>query len=125
MANDYKAGKFNGTLQGDFQGDKTKSTVTLGDDYDTALNEVKKMQKEINSTLKSIKSTVTAIDNIDHGKGYNQFIANLKKSLIKIENLIDSYIHTMSTAVTAAQKEEWKYYKNLMDQWAATQQSNQ
>ena len=123
MANDYKPGKFAGVLEADITGNKTKTTVTLGDDYDSALSEVKKQQKAINTTLDSIRSVVDSIDKIDHGKGYNIGFTHLKKYIKTIRDKMDTSINKMNSAVNSAQREEWNYYKKLLDQWLNAQNS--
>lgn len=123
MANDYKPGKFAGVLEADITGNKTKTTVTLGDDYDIALSEVKKQQKAINTTLDSIRSVVDSIDKIDHGKGYNIGFTHLKKYIKTIRDKMDTSINKMNSAVNSAQREEWNYYKKLLDQWLNAQNS--
>ena len=38
MANSYVAGKWSGTLSANLKGDASKTTPTLGDDFDSKLN---------------------------------------------------------------------------------------
>ena len=43
MANAYIAGKWSGTLSANLKGDASKTTPTLGDDFDSELNNLKKL----------------------------------------------------------------------------------
>ena len=47
MADSYKSGKWSGTLKADLAGDAKKTTPTLDNDFDTALSNLKKVQKHI------------------------------------------------------------------------------
>jgi predicted nucleic acid-binding Zn-ribbon protein len=125
MANSYKPGKWSGTLEADVQGDSTKSTPTLGDDYDTELKNLKTAQKNIKTTITAIKKQITALKNhSETGKMATSYLEKTEKRLTKISDELDNSVTTLSNAVTKAQKEEWQRYKKLLDEWAATQNSN-
>lgn len=123
MANSYKPGKWNGTLQADLKGDASKSTPTLGDDYDNELKNLKKAKSNITATIKEIKKNITALKNhAETGKMATNYLNSTEKRLDKLSNELNNEVTTVSNAITQAQKDEWKRYKKILDQWYAEQQ---
>lgn len=125
MANSYKPGKWSGTLVADIEGDATKSTPTLGDDFDTELKNLKTAKTNITNTIKSIKKEVTALKNHSGtGKMATNYLATTEKRLDKIQTALNNSVSSLSNAVSSAQKDEWQRFKKLLEQWAATQKTN-
>ncbi|MBE6157756.1 MAG: hypothetical protein E7160_03065 [Firmicutes bacterium] len=122
MANDYKPGKWTGPLQADIQGDATKTTPTLGDNFDIELANLKVAQKNITNTIKSIKKETQALQNhSETGKMATDYLKLTIKHLEKIEQSMDKAVNDLSKAVTSAQREEWNRYRKLLAEWAAKQ----
>ena len=122
MANSYKPGKWNGTLQANFQGSASKTTPTLGDDYDNELKNLKKARSNIKATIKDIKKNITALKNhADTGKMATNYLARTEKRLDKMENELENSVNGVSNAITQAQKDEWKRFKKIILQWEAEQ----
>jgi len=122
MANSYKPGKWNGTLQANLVGDASKTTPTLGDDYDSELKNLKKAQSNIQATIRSIKGQVTALKNhAETGKFATSYLASTEKRLDKVLNALNSEVASLEKAVNNAQKEEWTRIKQLIAEWQATQ----
>ena len=122
MANSYKPGKWAGTLQANLVGDASKTTPTLGDDYDAELKNLKKAQSSIKATIKSIKGQITSLKNhSETGKFATSYLASTEKRLDKIVSALDSEVNTLTNAVNKAQKEEWTRIKQLIAEWQAAQ----
>lgn len=122
MANSYKSGKWSGTLKADLAGDKNKTTATLDVDFDTALANLKKVQKNVNSKIKEIKAQITALKNHNEtGKFATDYLKNTEKRLDKVHNEMDAAVNTLSKEVGNAQKEEWRRIIEIVKQWEAEQ----
>lgn len=122
MANSYVPGKWNGTLSADLVGDATKTTPTLGDDYDSELRNLKKAQANIKATIKSIKKEISALKNHQGtGKMAKTYLGKTETKLGQIQDELDREVNLLSNAVTKAQKEEWARFKKVIAQWAAAQ----
>lgn len=123
MANSYKPGKWSGTLSADLAGDASKTTPTLGDDYDNELKNLKKAQSNIKNTISQIKKEVTALKNhADTGKMATNYLTNTIKRLTKIQNSLDNEVKALTNTVNQAQKEEWQRIKKIVSEWEAAQQ---
>ena len=122
MANSYKPGKWSGTLSANLIGDASRTTPTLGNDYDRELANLKKAQANIKSTISSIKKEIATLKNhADTGKMATNYLKNTEKRLTKIQQSLDNEVKALTNAVNKAQKEEWQRYKKILDQWIATQ----
>ncbi len=122
MADSYKKGKWSGTLKADLAGDASKTTPTLDNDFDTALANLKKVQKNVNTKIKDIKSQVNALKNhAETGKFATSYLTNTVKRLEKMHNEMDAAISKLSKEVNNAQKEEWNRLRKLLLEWEAAQ----
>lgn len=124
MANSYIAGKWSGTLSANLKGDASKTTPTLGDDFDSELNNLKKARTNVKNTIKAINKEIKLLKNhADTGKMATMYLNQTVKRLQKIEKEIDSEVTTLTNGVTKAQKEEWKRFKELLLKWEAAQKN--
>lgn len=122
MAKSYKSGKWSGALTANLVGDATKTTPTLGEDFDEELSNLKTAQKSINNTIKSIKEQITALKNhAETGRMATDYLKNTEKRLNKIQNEMDAAVNAMSNQINSAQKAEWNRFRKLLQEWAATQ----
>lgn len=122
MANSYKPGKFAGTLQANVVGDTSKTTPTLGDDFDVELANLKSAQKKIENNLSKIKTQVSALMNDkETGKMATSYLKSTIRRMDKLKNSLATSVNKVSKAINSAQKAEWKRYKAVLDQWIATQ----
>lgn len=125
MANSYKFGKWSGTLRADLVGDASKTTPTLGEDYDTELKNLKKAKSNINTTIKAIKKQVNALKNHEEtGKMATSYLDTTLKRLDTLEKALTSSVNSLENAVTKAQKEEWTRYKKILDEWVVQQKQS-
>lgn len=122
MANSYKPGKFAGTLQANVVGDTSKTTPTLGDDFDVELANLKSAQKKIENNLSKIKTQVSALMNDkETGKMATSYLKSTIRRMDKLKDSLATSVNKVSKAINSAQKAEWKRYKAVLDQWIATQ----
>lgn len=122
MANSYKPGKFAGTLQANVVGDTSKTTPTLGDDFDVELANLKSTQKKIENNLSKIKTQVSALMNDkETGKMATSYLKSTIRRMDKLKDSLATSVNKVSKAINSAQKAEWKRYKAVLDQWIATQ----
>jgi len=123
MANSYKAGKWSGTIQAAVVGDATKTTPTLGDDFDVELKNLKKAQKNINNIMDKIKKETKALkDHEDTGKMATDYLKQTEKRLDKIKSALTSEVNKLNNVVTKAQKDEWNRIRKILEEWYAAQQ---
>ena len=121
MANSYVAGKWSGTLSANLKGDASKTTPTLGDDFDSELNNLKKARTNVKNT---INEEIKLLKNhAETGKMATMYLNQTVKRLQKIEKEIDSEVTTLTNGVTKAQKEEWKRFRELLLKWEAAQKN--
>ena len=124
MANSYVAGKWSGTLSANLKGDASKTTPTLGDDFDSELNNLKKARTNVKNTINAINKEIKLLKkHADTGKMATSYLNNTEKRLQKIEKEIDSEVTTLTNGVTKAQKEEWKRFRELLLKWEAAQKN--
>lgn len=124
MANSYIAGKWSGTLSANLKGDASKTTPTLGDDFDSELNNLKKARTNVKNTITAINKEIKLLKNhAETGKMATVYLNQTVKRLQKIEKEIDSEVTTLTNGVTKAQKEEWKRFKELLLKWEAAQKN--
>ena len=124
MANSYVAGKWSGTLSANLKGDASKTTPTLGDDFDSELNNLKKARTNVKNTIKAINKEIKLLKNhAETGKMATMYLNQTVKRLQKIEKEIDSEVTTLTNGVTKAQKEEWKRFRELLLKWEAAQKN--
>lgn len=124
MANSYVAGKWSGTLSANLKGDASKTTPTLGDDFDSELNNLKKARTNVKNTINAINKEIKLLKKHDDtGKMATSYLNNTEKRLQKIEKEIDSEVTTLTNGVTKAQKEEWKRFRELLLKWEAAQKN--
>lgn len=122
MANSYKPGKWSGSISADLRGDASKTTPTLGDDFDTELANLKSAQKKVKAIIGKIKKEVNALQSDKQtGKMATDYLKSTKKRLDKIENSMDSAVNQLSSAVNSAQKAEWNRMRKVFLQWEAAQ----
>ena len=122
MANSYVAGKWSGTLSANLKGDASKTTPTLGDDFDSELNNLKKARTNVKNTINAINKEIKLLKNhAETGKMATMYLNQTVKRLQKIEKEIDSEVTTLTNGVTKAQKEEWKRFRELLLKWEAAQ----
>ena len=118
MANSYVAGKWSGTLSANLKGDASKTTPTLGDDFDSELNNLKKARTNVKNTINAINKEIKLLKNhAETGKMATMYLNQ------KIEKEIDSEVTTLTNGVTKAQKEEWKRFRELLLKWEAAQKN--
>lgn len=124
MANVYIAGKWSGTLSANLKGDASKTTPTLGDDFDSELNNLKKARTNVKNTINAINKEIKLLKNhAETGKMATMYLNQTVKRLQKIEKEIDSEVTTLTNGVTKAQKEEWKRFRELLLKWEAAQKN--
>lgn len=124
MANSYIAGKWSGTLSANLKGDASKTTPTLGDDFDSELNNLKKARTNVKNTINAINKEIKLLKNhAETGKMATMYLNQTVKRLQKIEKEIDSEVTTLTNGVTKAQKEEWKRFRELLLKWEAAQKN--
>ena len=124
MANSYVAGKWSGTLSANLKGDASKTTPTLGDDFDSELNNLKKARTNVKNTINAINKEIKLLKNhAETGKMATMYLNQTVKRLQKIEKDIDSEVTTLTNGVTKAQKEEWKRFRELLLKWEAAQKN--
>ena len=124
MANAYIAGKWSGTLSANLKGDASKTTPTLGDDFDSELNNLKKARTNVKNTISAINKEIKLLKNhAETGKMATMYLNQTVKRLQKIEKEIDSEVTTLTNGVTKAQKEEWKRFRELLLKWEAAQKN--
>ena len=124
MANSYVAGKWSGTLSANLKGDASKTTPTLGDDFDSELNNLKKALTNVKNTINAINKEIKLLKNhAETGKMATMYLNQTVKRLQKIEKEIDSEVTTLTNGVTKAQKEEWKRFRELLLKWEAAQKN--
>ena len=124
MANAYIAGKWSGTLSANLKGDASKTTPTLGDDFDSELNNLKKARTNVKNTITAINKEIKLLKNhAETGKMATMYLNQTVKRLQKIEKEIDSEVTTLTNGVTKAQKEEWKRFRELLLKWEAAQKN--
>ena len=124
MANSYVAGKWSGTLSANLKGDASKTTPTLGDDFDSELNNLKKARTNVKNTINAINKEIKLLKNhAETGKMATMYLNQTVKRLQKIEKEIDSEVTTLTNGVTKAQKQEWKRFRELLLKWEAAQKN--
>ena len=124
MANAYIAGKWSGTLSANLKGDASKTTPTLGDDFDSELNNLKKARTNVKNTINAINKEIKLLKNhAETGKMATLYLNRTVKRLQKVEKEIDSEVTTLTNGVTKAQKEEWKRFRELLLKWEAAQKN--
>ena len=124
MANSYVAGKWSGTLSANLKGDASKTTPTLGDDFDSELNNLKKARTNVKNTINVINKEIKLLKNhAETGKMATMYLNQTVKRLQKIEKEIDSEVTTLTNGVTKAQKEEWKRFRELLLKWEEAQKN--
>ena len=124
MANAYIAGKWSGTLSANLKGDASKTTPTLGDDFDSELNNLKKARTNVKNTINAINKEIKLLKNhAETGKMATMYLNQTVKRLQKTEKEIDSEVTTLTNGVTKAQKEEWKRFRELLLKWEAAQKN--
>lgn len=124
MANAYIAGKWSGTLSANLKGDASKTTPTLGDDFDSELKNLKKARTNVKNTINAINKEIKLLKNhAETGKMATMYLNQTVKRLQKIEKEIDSEVTTLTNGVTKAQKEEWKRFRELLLKWEAAQKN--
>ena len=124
MANAYIAGKWSGTLSANLKGDASKTTPTLGDDFDSELNNLKKARTNVKNTINAINKEIKLLKNhAETGKMATMYLNQTVKRIQKIEKEIDSEVTTLTNGVTKAQKEEWKRFRELLLRWEAAQKN--
>ena len=124
MANAYIAGKWSGTLSANLKGDASKTTPTLGDDFDSELNNLKKARTNVKNTLNAINKEIKLLKNhAETGKMATLYLNRTVKRLQKVEKEIDSEVTTLTNGVTKAQREEWKRFRELLLKWEAAQKN--
>ena len=124
MANAYIAGKWSGTLSANLKGDASKTTPTLGDDFDSELNNLKKARTNVKNTINAINKEIKLLKNhAETGKMATMYLNQTVKRLQKIGKEIDSEVTTLTNGVTKAQKEEWKRFRELLLKWEAAQKN--
>ena len=124
MANAYIAGKWSGTLSANLKGDASKTTPTLGDDFDSELNNLKKARTNVKNTINAINKEIKLLKkHAETGKMATMYLNQTVKRLQKIEKEIDSEVTTLTNGVTKAQKEEWKRFRELLLKWEAAQKN--
>ena len=124
MANSYVAGKWSGTLSANLKGDASKTTPTLGDDFDSELNNLKKARTNVKNTINAINKEIKLLKNhAETGKMATMYLNQTVRRLQKIEKEIDSEVTTLTNGVTKAQKEEWKRFRELLLKWEAAQKN--
>lgn len=124
MANAYIAGKWSGTLSANLKGDASKTTPTLGDDFDSELKNLKKARTNVKNTINAINKEIKLLKNhAETGKMATMYLNHTVKRLQKIEKEIDSEVTTLTNGVTKAQKEEWKRFRELLLKWEAAQKN--
>lgn len=124
MANAYIAGKWSGTLSANLKGDASKTTPTLGDDFDSELNNLKKARTNVKNTINAINKEIKLLKNhAETGKMATMYLNQTVKRLQKIEKEINSEVTTLTNGVTKAQKEEWKRFRELLLKWEAAQKN--
>lgn len=124
MANSYIAGKWSGTLSANLKGDASKTTPTLGDDFDSELNNLKKARTNVKNTLNAINKEIKLLKNhAETGKMATLYLNRTVKRLQKVEKEIDSEVTTLINGVTKAQREEWKRFRALLLKWEAAQKN--
>ena len=124
MANSYVAGKWSGTLSANLKGDASKTTPTLGDDFDSELNNLKKARTNVKNTINAINKEIKLLKNhAETGKMATMYLNQTVKRLQKIEKEIDSEVTSLTNGVTKAQKEEWKRFRELLLKWEAAQKN--
>ena len=124
MANAYIAGKWSGTLSANLKGDASKTTPTLGDDFDSELNNLKKARTNVKNTLNAINKEIKLLKNhAETGKMATLYLNRTVKRLQKVEKEIDSEVTTLTNGVTKAQREEWKRFRALLLKWEAAQKN--
>ena len=122
MANSYKPGKWSGTLHADVVGDATKTTETLGENYDTELENLEYARTKIKGILDKMKKQVTALKNhSDTGKMATSYLASTEKRIGKIEDSLDSEVKTLINGVKKAAKEEDRRFKQILLEWYNSQ----
>ena len=124
MANSYIAGKWSGTLSANLKGDASKTTPTLGDDFDSELNNLKKARTNVKNTLNAINKEIKLLKNhAETGKMATLYLNRTVNRLQKVEKEIDSEVTTLTNGVTKAQREEWKRFRALLLKWEAAQKN--
>lgn len=124
MANSYIAGKWSGTLSANLKGDASKTTPTLGDDFDSELNNLKKARTNVKNTLNAINKEIKLLKNhAETGKMATLYLNRTVKRLQKVEKEIDSEVTTLTNGVTKTQREEWKRFRALLLKWEAAQKN--
>lgn len=124
MANAYIAGKWSGTLSANLKGDASKTTPTLGDDFDSELKNLKKARTNVKNTINAINKEIKLLKNhAETGKMATMYLNQTVKRLQKIEKEIYSEVTTLTNGVTKAQKEEWKRFRELLLKWEAAQKN--
>ena len=124
MANAYIAGKWSGTLSANLKGDASKTTPTLGDDFDSELNNLKKARTNVKNTINAINKEIKLLKNhAETGKMATMYFNQTVKRIQKIEYESDSNVTTLTNGVTKAQKEEWKRFRELLLKWEAAQKN--
>ena len=123
MANSYVKGKWAGTLEADLVSDGTKTTPTLGDNFDLELKNLTEVKKTIDAKIKAIKKQVTALKNhAETGKMAADYLKTTEKRLDKMNNALATEVNTVSNAVSKAQRDEWLRMKRILEEWYAQQQ---
>lgn len=125
MANSYKAGKWSGALVADIESDGSKTTPTLDSDFDTELDNLVKIKKEIRKTLSQIETEVKALKNhSDTGRMATDYLSKTATRIRKVRDSLDASVSEMATAVNQAHKEEWNRIKKWYQEAQAAQSKN-
>lgn len=125
MANSYKPGKWSGTLIADIESDGSKTTPTLDSNFDTELNNLVKIKKEVRQTLSDIEKEIKALKNhSDTGKMATDYLSKTATRIRKVRDSLDASVNEMSSAVNQAYKEEWNRIRKWYQEAQAAQSKN-
>ncbi len=129
MANSYKHNKFRSDFQkAVIEGDATKSTVSLDDNYEEALAQMKSVINGINKHLDTIKARVTEINkHNDTGKeaqrATQQTIKKIEAVKVSLNNTLNNFSNVINTAEKAELQRMKKWYQEQMAVQAKSQDS--
>lgn len=129
MANSYAHNKFRNDFQkAIIEGDATKSTVSLDENYEAALTQMKEVIASINKHLDKVKEQITQINkHKDTGKEAQRATQQAIKKIEAVKLSLNNTINNFNNVINQAEKAEFarmkKWIQDQMAMQAKTQDS--
>lgn len=127
MANSYKYNKFRSDFQkAVIEGDATKSTVSLDDNYEEALAQMKSVINGINKHLDTIKARINELNkHKDTGIEAQRATRQAAKKIEAVKTSLNNTLNKFSNVINTAEKAELQRMKQWYREQMAVQAKSQ